>query len=248
MSYWLGVFLTALMGLSLGLLGGGGSILAVPILVYALGLGAHAAIALSLVLVGSTALLAALFHHRAVPLAWRHALLFAACGGPFSLLGALVSRRLPGTLLLLLFAMIMVVVAVLMLRHRPALPGQARSNLPLLAASGAGVGFLTGFLGVGGGFLIVPALVFLVAMPIKRAVGASLLIIVANCGVALVGHWPALDMRWDLVLPLTAVALLGTFFGVLLCQRVSSVRLRQVFAGFVLLIGLAMGLRNLLAL
>jgi uncharacterized membrane protein YfcA len=248
MSYWLGLFLTALMGLSLGLLGGGGSILAVPILVYALGLGAHAAIALSLVLVGSTALLAALFHHRTVPLAWRRALLFAACGAPFSLLGAFASRRLPGPLLLLLFAMIMVVVAVLMFRHRPAPPSQARSNLPLLAASGAGVGFLTGFLGVGGGFLIVPALVLLVAMPIKRAVGTSLLIIAANCGVALVGHWPALDMQWDLVLPLTAVALLGTFFGVLLCQRVSPLRLRQVFAVFVLLIGLAMGLRNLLAL
>jgi uncharacterized membrane protein YfcA len=248
MDYWLGIFLTALMGLSLGLLGGGGSILAVPILVYVLGLGAHAAIALSLVLVGSTALLAALLHHRTISLAWRQALLFAACGAPFSLLGAFVSRQLPGALLLLLFALLMVIVALLMFRHRPDPQARDSHGLPLLAASGAGVGFLTGFLGVGGGFLIVPALVLLVRMPIRGAVGTSLLIIAANCAVALFGHWSAVEMRWGLILPLTAAALLGTFAGVTLCQRFSPARLRRAFAVFILLLGLAMGFRNLLTL
>jgi len=248
MLFWLGVLLTALMGVSLGLLGGGGSILAVPILVYVLGLDAHGAIALSLVLVGSTALLAAAFHHRTAPLAWRQALVFAACGAPFSLLGAFASRRFPGPLLLLLFGLLMVVVALLMFRRRHEAPAGRKHNFLLLAASGAGVGLLTGFLGVGGGFLIVPALVLLVEMPIKRAVGASLLIIAGNCAVALVGHWPALDMRWGLILPLAAAALLGTVAGVALCRRFSPAGLRRGFAVFVLLIGAAMVLRHLPAL
>lgn len=245
MHFWLALLLTALMGVSLGLLGGGGSILAVPILVFVLGLDAHAAIALSLVLVGSTALLAAGFHHRTAPLPWRQALIFAACGAPFSLLGAFVSRRLPGPLLLLLFGLLMVVVALLMFRRQPDPPVGHRHNFLLLGASGAGVGLLTGFLGVGGGFLIVPALVLLVEMPIKRALGASLLVIAGNCAVALVGHWSALEMRWGLVLPLGAAALLGTVVGVALCRRFSPIALRWGFAVFVLLIGAVMVLRHL---
>lgn len=246
MHLWLGIVLTALMGVSLGLLGGGGSTLAVPILVYVLGLEAHPAIALSLVLVGSTALLAAWFHHRTSPIPWRQAVLFAACGAPFSILGALASRRLPGALLLLLFGGLMLVAGGLMFRRRPEPPAaEAGSHSGLILLGGGSVGFLTGFLGMGGGFMIVPALVLLLKTPIKRAVGASLLIIAVNCAVALVGHWSALSMQWGLVLPLSASALLGTFAGVELCQRFSPYNLRRAFAVFILVVGLIMVVRNL---
>lgn len=246
MQLWLGILLTTVMGLSLGLLGGGGSTLAVPILVYVLGLEAHPAIALSLVLVGSTALLAAWFHHRTTPIPWRQAALFAACGAPFSFLGALVSRRLPGPLLLLLFGALMLIAGGLMFRRRPEPPApQGETRYGRIFLGGAGIGFLTGFLGMGGGFVIVPVLVLLLHIPIKRAVGASLLIIAANCAVGLVGHWPALTMQWGLVLPLSTSALLGTFVGVELCQRFSPYNLRRAFAVFILVVGLIMVVQNL---
>ena len=187
--FWLGIVLVALMGLALGLLGGGGSILAVPILEYVFGMEAHAAIAGSLVLVGSTALLSALLHHRTTPVDWRGALVFAAIGAPLSLAGGWFSRRVPGSVLMLLFGLLMLVVGAAILRERREPPPDAKPHALALALSGAAVGFLTGFLGIGGGFLIVPALVLFLYVPMKRAVGTSLLVIALNarasaCGFA----------------------------------------------------------------
>ena len=228
------------MGLSLGLLGGGGSTLAVPILVHVLGLGAHAAIALSLVLVGSTALLAAGFHHRSNPLPLRETLQFALFGIPFSILGGIVSQKIPGTILLVTFGFLLLVTGGLMFRPRPKPKDTPARNWPLLVAAGAGVGLLTGFLGVGGGFMIVPAMVLLLHMPIKRAVGASLLIIAINTTVAIIGHWPSLKLQPGVILPLIAAALGGTFLGTKLSKHFTPPNLRRVFAVFIFAVGVFM--------
>jgi uncharacterized membrane protein YfcA len=245
MLMWLGTLLVVLMGISLGLLGGGGSILAVPILVYVIGLDAHHAIALSLLLVGGTAVLGAGLHHRNCPLAWREPLLFAACGVPFSFLGGVVSRRFPGAILLLLFGVLMITVGSLMFRPRPEPHEGKRGSAVLLALVGGGVGFLTGFLGVGGGFLIVPAFILLLHMPTRRAIGASLVVIAINCASALVGHWPSLEMQWRLIVPLSVAALAGSLAGVELSKRFSPRALRHVFGVFVVIIGVVIVLRNL---
>jgi uncharacterized membrane protein YfcA len=244
---WLGTLLIVLMGVSLGLLGGGGSILGVPILVYVIGLDAHHAIALSLVLVGGTAVLGAAFHHRSSPLAWREALLFAACGVPFGFLGGIASRRLSGLLLLVLFGLLMVTVGGLMLRPRPE-PHEGKRGSPLLfALAGGSVGFLTGFLGVGGGFLIVPVFILLLHMPTRRAIGSSLVVIAINCASALVGHWPSLEIEWKLIAPLIVAALAGSLVGVRLSHRFSPRLLRQVFGVFVVILGVVIVVRNLAA-
>ncbi|MBI1738012.1 MAG: sulfite exporter TauE/SafE family protein [Acidobacteria bacterium] len=246
MQFWLGVLLTALMGVSLGLLGGGGSVLAVPILVYVLGVEEHAAIAVSLVLVGLTAWAAALQHHRAGNVDWKGGSLFAACGAPVSLLGAYFSKRLPGAWLMLLFGALMLVSGAAMYRRRLADPGEkSKRNLLVLAACGAAVGFLTGFLGVGGGFLIVPALVLFLGEPMKPAIGTSLFVIGANCAIALWGHWDALHMNWTLLLPLGGAALAGTFAGVAASHHFNAEQLRKAFAVFIVLLGAWMMMRNL---
>lgn len=249
MNFWLGIFLTALMGVSLGLLGGGGSILAVPILVYVLGVEAHAAIAISLVLVGLTAWAAALQHHRAGMVDWKGGSLFAVCGAPVSLLGAHFSNRLSGAWLMLLFGVLMLVAGVAMYRrHMAAAVEKTRKNFFVLAACGAGVGFLTGFLGVGGGFLIVPALVLFLGEPMKPAIGTSLLVIGANCAVALWGHRSALLMNWNVMLPLGGAALAGTFAGVAASRRFNAEQLRKAFAVFIVLLGTWMVVRNVEAI
>ena len=233
------------MGVSLGLLGGGGSILAVPILVYVLGVEAHAAIAISLVLVGLTAWAAALQHHRAGNVDWKGGLLFAACGAPASLLGAYCSNRMPGPALMLLFGLLMLVAGIAMYRQRMADSAEkTKKNFLVLAACGSGVGFLTGFLGVGGGFLIVPALVLFLGEPMKPAIGTSLFVIGANCAIALWGHRSALHMNWGVVLPLGGAALSGTFAGVAASHRFNAAQLRKAFAVFIVLLGAWMLARN----
>jgi hypothetical protein len=243
--FWLGMFLTALMGVSLGLLGGGGSILAVPILVYVFGVSAHAAVAMSLVLVGSTALAAALQHQLEARVEWRAGILFAAFGAPVSLLGAAASMRLSGQLLLTLFSLLMLVVGALMLRRRrESDSSRGKLHYVAMAVCGALVGFLTGFLGVGGGFLIVPALVLFLGKPMKIAIGTSLVVIALNCAIALWGHRDALQMNWNIVLPATVAALAGTFLGVQLSSRFQTQQLHRAFALFVILLGAIMLWRN----
>ena len=215
--FWLGIVLVALMGLALGLLGGGGSILAVPILEYVFGMEPHVAIAGSLVLVGSAALLSALLHHRTTPVDWRRGLLFAAIGAPLSLAGGWFSRRLPGAVLMLLFGLLMLVVGAAMLRGRREPPRDARSHALALALSGAAVGFLTGFLGIGGGFLIVPALVM---------------------------HRHELRLAAMSLGLLLAAALAGTFAGVETSRWIHPGRLKKLFALFVILVGVWMVVRH----
>ncbi len=241
---WLGIVLTTLMGVSLGLLGGGGSILAVPILVYLFHLDAQAAITLSLVLVGGTALLAALLQDRGTNVDWRGGALFVALGAPFSLLGSYGSRRFPGGALLFLFGVLMLVVGAVMMRGRREPPADAPRDWRRVAASGMGVGLLTGFLGVGGGFLIVPALALVTRMPMKVAIGTSLLVIAGNCAFALAGRWDILRMSWMLLATLGPAALAGMLLGVRLCGQLDAAQLRRLFGVFVIAIGLWMAFQN----
>lgn len=249
MHLWIAALLTGVMGLVLGLLGGGGSILAVPILVYVVGVEAHAAIAFSLVLVGGTAFVAALLHNRKARVDWKDGLLFASFGAPMNFLAAYFSRRFSGPLLLLLFGMVMGIAGLAMLRRgKDDQSTSRRYELWPAIASGAAVGLLTGFLGIGGGFLIVPALVLFLDMPMKLACGTSLLVIAANSCVALFGRVHSLQLAWIPLLELTVPSLLATYLGVGLSEKFSANQLRKTFAAFIIVLGIFMIANNAAAL
>jgi uncharacterized membrane protein YfcA len=241
----LSLALSSLIGVSLGLLGGGGSILALPVLVYVAGLEVHAAVGASLAIVGATALVGGLVHARHGRADLRAAALFGAAGMMGAPLGAQATPLVPGRVLLLLFAALMLVVSGFMLRGRP--PARAaRPHRAAVPLAGFGVGLLTGFLGVGGGFLIVPALLLLADLPIHRAVGSSLLVIAANSAAGVAGHLRLGRMPLGLTAAFTAAAILGAFVGVRAGAGLDPGRLRRAFAVFVLLVGIALLARNAL--
>jgi uncharacterized membrane protein YfcA len=219
-------------GISLGLLGGGGSILTVPALVYLGGLAPFEATTSSLVVVGLTSVSGALQHARNGRVDVRAALLFAATGIPCSFAGSLLSRRIPEHLLLLLFALVMVVAGLAMLL-RGELQQRERVSVARVIASGIGVGFLTGFLGVGGGFLIVPTLVLFAGVPMAHAVGTSLAVIAVNCAGGFAGR-VLTPIDWVGTLEFSLVAIAGSFAGAFLVARMPAHRLRQAFAIFIL--------------
>jgi len=223
-------------GVSLGLLGGGGSILTVPALVYWVGLPPLEATTTSLVVVGLTSLSAALQHARSGRVRLRAALLFAASGIPSSYLGSLLSRRVPPQVLLLAFAFLMIAAGVAMLL-RPSYESRGPASLPRVLSAGFTVGLLTGVLGVGGGFLIVPALVLFAEVPMADAVGSSVLIIAVNCAGGFAGRLSAASaVRWPLTLTFSLTAIAGSFLGAALVGRIPVQWLRRVFAIFVLAI------------
>ncbi|MEV0676335.1 sulfite exporter TauE/SafE family protein [Actinosynnema sp. NPDC050436] len=219
----------AVVGLALGALGGGGSVLTVPALIYLLGFDTAQATTASLVVVASTSATALFAHARAGAVRWRLGALFAAAGALPAVAAGLLSRRVPDAVLTGAFAVVAVVAAVLVLRGRS--PGTGPVRPARAAGAGAGVGALTGFLGVGGGFLTVPALVGVLAVPVRSAVGTSLLVITVNAVAAFgsrLGSLAAVD--WALVAPFAATALLGAWDGRRLAARVSTALLRRVFA------------------
>lgn len=233
------------MGLVLGLLGGGGSILTLPILVYVLGMEAHLAIVFSLVLVGGTALVGALLHQKHCQLAWKQGLLFVLFGAPLNFLGAQLSARVPAALLLISFGVLMGVCgAAMLMKGSEQKDWAGERRLWPVIASGAGVGFLAGFLGIGGGFMIVPSLVLFLRIPMKTATGTSLFVIAANSAVALLAHRHSLDLGGVLLLELVPAALLATYLGVRLAQKLSAHQLREIFGAFVILLGVLMAVYN----
>jgi hypothetical protein len=241
--------LSALIGLSLGLLGGGGSILAVPVLVYVARFEAREAIAASLAVVGTTSLAGAFLHARAGRVRFRAVALFGGAGMAGAPVGALATRLVPPPALLVLFGLLMLIVGALMLRRGPGFEPAASqpAAAPAMAAAGLMLGLLTGFLGVGGGFLIVPALVLLVGLPMHEAVGTSLVVIALNCAAGLLGHLEA-GFPVGTTAAFTAVATLGALAGARLSDDVAPQRLRRAFGAFVLLVGLALAAHNLAAL
>ncbi len=226
-------------GLSLGLLGGGGSILTVPALVYLVGQTPQAAVTTSLAIVGANSALGAAFHNAQGTLNWRVALSFGGAGMIVAYLAAGLSKLFSPAALLIAFALLMLVIGALMIFQRPqTLETRASQSLPIILAGGAGVGLLTGVLGVGGGFLIVPALVMLVGLPMRQAIGTSLVVIAANSAAGLLGHLDSGMFDLSLTLIFVAAGLAGTLVGARLAHRLPAGRLRQTFA--LCVIGLAL--------
>jgi uncharacterized protein len=250
----LDLILGFMIGLSLGLLGGGGSILTVPALVYLVGQSPQAAVTTSLAIVGANSAVGAFFHQRAGQdgqkrFNWQVALIFGGAGMLVSFLAAGLSKHVPPGLLMVLFALLMLVVGGLMLfQKRPAaIEETARPetlNLWVTLLAGASVGLLTGILGVGGGFLIVPALVMLVGLPMSQAVGTSLAIIAANSFAGLLGHLGGSFDLW-VTLFFVAAGIAGTFVGSKLARRLPAQCLRQIFAIFVIVLAVALLVDNL---
>lgn len=242
---FLGLLLAALIGVSLGVVGAGGSVITVPIFVYVLGFGAKEAIASSLVVVGVTSLLGALGHRHEGQMRLRVALVF----GAFAMVGAYLGAQLAGLFSdaaqLILFAVVMLVAAFAMLRDEGAGEGKEHTGSPddhaarrmalRLAAPGMGVGVLTGVVGVGGGFLIVPVLVLLADVPMKATVGTSLLVIAMNAAAGFAGYLGTVELQWPLVGAFTALAAGGSFAGTYLARFFSGVALKRGFAVFLVL-------------
>ncbi|MCE7984864.1 MAG: sulfite exporter TauE/SafE family protein [Caldilinea sp. CFX5] len=229
----------AAIGLTLGLLGGGGSILTVPALVYLVGQSPQMAVTASLIIVGANSLLGAYFHRAQGTLNWRVALTFGGVGMIAAYWSAGLSHLFSSTMLLILFALLMIVVGALMiLRKTPTENASKPHSWPATLLSGAGVGILTGFLGVGGGFLIVPALVMLVGLPMRQAVGTSLVIIAMNSLAGLLGHLGQTSIDYVTITLFVVAGLGGTFLGTALTKVIRAEQLRRLFAGFVIVLAL----------
>lgn len=242
----LGYTLALLIGLSLGLLGGGGSILTVPVLHYVLGYEVKAAIPMSLVIVGLTSAFGAANHWRAGTVNWRAALSFGPPAVVGSVLGAELGIKVEPEVQLMVFALIMLGAAVSMLRRRPEADAGSGRSRPILLISllGAAVGAITGFVGVGGGFLYVPALIVLGGLAVKEAIGTSLVLIMLSCIAAVARYHGSARFDWRAIALFSALAFVGVAAGSRLVPHVSSHALRKGFAGFLLVVGALVLLRG----
>ncbi|RZF03709.1 MULTISPECIES: sulfite exporter TauE/SafE family protein [Streptomyces] len=220
----------AVVGLALGGMGGGGSVLAVPALVYLLGFSPVEATTAGLVIVAITTATSLYAHGRDGNVRWRAGLLFAAAGLLPAVLGGLLAARLPDALLTAAFAVLAAAAAAGMLRTRDEARATGGTNTARAIGAGAGLGAVTGLLGVGGGFLGVPALVRVVGLPMRAAVGTSLLVITLTSTASLAARGGTLSaLDWTVVGPFTAAAVLGAWDGRRLATRVSGRTLQRVF-------------------
>ena len=244
-----------LIGVSLGLIGGGGSILTLPVLVYLLGFSPVVSTAYSLFVVGTTSLVGSLNYMRQQQVNYKAAILFSvpsfvavyltrhylipAIPDPvFSTASFVLSKSVA---IMIFFALVMLAASVSMIRDKK-MPDQSSANtfhfnLPMIAVDGILVGLLTGIVGAGGGFLIIPALVLLVRLPMKMAVGTSLLIIAAN---TLIGFWGStadLPVDWPFLLKFTAFSVFGILLGTYLSRFIPGQKLKKAFGWFVLVMG-----------
>ncbi|MCM3845730.1 sulfite exporter TauE/SafE family protein [Pseudonocardia sp. DR1-2] len=263
-------------GLVIGTLGGGGGVLSVPALVYALGQDARTATTGSIVIVGIISAAGVLARLRGRTIDWRTGVGFGIVGVPTAWAGSLVNRDVPQPVLLLSFAALTLLIAVLMLvRGSSSGPPDDGSGVPAagggasgatavleaptrrratvrrvvkIAGAGSVVGFLTGFLGVGGGFLVVPALTVLMGLPMSAAIGTSLLVLTFNSISSMGARIGHLDLDWALIGPFAAVAVLGALGGKLVADRMSGAALNRAFAGLLVAVGLFVGVQSLLAL
>jgi uncharacterized protein len=247
----LGHILAAVIGISLGLIGGGGSILAVPTLVYVMGVPPKSAIAMSLAIVGTVSLLGAIPHWKLGNIQLKTAAAF----GLSTMVGAYAGARIAtlpfitGTLQMLLFATMMLLAAGFMIRKTsrsapsPPVEGPDLTLYPKpvckycwlwLVTEGIGVGALTGLVGVGGGFAIVPALVLLANVPMKQAIGTSLAVIFLNSVAGFLGYFGQVALNWNLIVSFMVAASLGTVAGAYLVRFVHARHLQKAFGYFLL--------------
>ncbi|MEU9719526.1 sulfite exporter TauE/SafE family protein [Streptomyces sp. NPDC047976] len=234
----------ALVGLALGSLGAGGSILTVPALIYLLGFSPAEATTASLIIVIATSLTALLAHARTGTVRWRAGLLFAAAGLLPAAAAGLLSAHIPAAVLTLAFAVLAVLAGLRMLRQRTPFEGasaSASASAPRATVAGAALGAVTGFLGVGGGFLAVPTLVAALAVPMSAAVGTSLLVIIANALVALAARAATqVGMDWALIMPFIATAVLGAWDGKRLSAKLEPAVLQRIFGTLLLAVAAVM--------
>lgn len=241
--YLLGAGSGVLVGFVLALVGGGGSILAVPLMVYLVGVPIpHVAIGTSALAVAANALTGLANHVRHGHVKWRCALVFAAAGIAGAFAGSSAGKAFDGQKLLFLFAILMVVVGALMLRHRKREgdPGVVlgRDNAPKLVGYGLGAGLVSGFFGIGGGFLVVPGLVAATGMPMIAAIGSSL-VAVSAFGLTTAANYAVSGLvDWGLAAVFIAGGVVGGFLGARLARRLSDTRgrLTNVFAGLIFVV------------
>jgi uncharacterized membrane protein YfcA len=244
----LALVLAALIGLSLGLLGSGGSIITLPVLVYVAHIPAQQAVGMSLVIVGGTSALGTLLNLRQGAFDWRAAAFFSVSGMVGAFVGAKFTHLVSAPMLMFLFGALMLVVGIRLLRNGEA-KAVAHECRPLRClAIGIAVGVLTGFLGVGGGFLILPALVLFAGLEMKPAIGTSLAVIAVNCLGGLIGQLRYANFDWRLTLGFLLLAMAGMVAGSALAKKLSAAVLRRGFAGCVVLLGVALAAWNLLLL
>jgi len=250
-----GYFASLIIGVSLGLIGGGGSILTVPVLVYLFGVDPVLATAYSLFIVGSTSLIGVFPKYKNGEVNLKTAIIFglpsivavyatraylvpAIPNEVFTLGSFVVTKAL---LMMMLFAVLMVFASVSMIREKQkndTTNTKQVFNYPMILLEGSVVGLLTGLVGAGGGFLIIPALVILSKLPMKQAVGTSLLIIAAKSLFGFTGDLGKQIIDWQLLLTVTALAIIGIFVGNALSKKVSSQSLKKAFGWFVLIMGI----------
>ena len=243
----LALLLAVLIGVSLGTLGSGGSIIAMPVLVYVAGIPAHTAVGMSLVIVGTAAAAGSYLQSRSGGFHRRAAAIFAATGAAGAFGGARLTHLVTGNTLMTIFALLMLAAGWRML-----VPGTTRlahgaCSVPRCSGVGFAVGVLTGFLGIGGGFLIMPALVFAAGLDMKSAVPTSLAVIAFNSAGGLAGQLRYVSFDWPLTLAFLASALTGMVYGSMLTRRASAEGLRRGFAWAVIALGVAILASQVLA-
>ncbi|MEB0260722.1 sulfite exporter TauE/SafE family protein [Mucilaginibacter sp. 10I4] len=246
----------ALIGISLGLIGGGGSILTVPVLVFLFGISPILSTSYSLFIVGTTSLVGAFNNYRKGFVSVKTALLF----GLSSITTVFLTRKFiipaipkhivyigsfdltENILTMLLFAVLMVAAAMAMIRssrkEEPAVVENKKIDLVKLLIYGVAIGLATGLLGAGGGFLLIPTLVLLVGLPMKQAVGTSLMIIALNSLIGFTGDLGHFHMDWTFLFKITAIAVIGIFAGGMLGKKINGDKLKKGFGWFVLVMGI----------
>ena len=259
-----GYLASVFIGIALGLIGGGGSILTVPVLVYLFGLDAVLATGYSLFIVGATSMIGAISYLRKGLVRVQTAVVFGipAIAAVF-LTRAYIVPALPdeiitvgsftitkNILLMLLFALLMMVASYSMIKNKALsvteIPKVLKFNYPLILAEGAVVGVLTGLVGAGGGFLIIPALVMMSRLSMKEAVGTSLVIIAAKSLIGFFGESSETYIDWVFLLKVTAFAIAGIFVGTALGKKISGEKLKPTFGWFVLVMGVYIILKEIL--
>lgn len=261
----IGYIASLMIGISLGLIGGGGSILTVPVLVYLFGVEPVLATAYSLFIVGLSSLVGAFPKYKQGLVNLKTALIFglpaiAAVYATRRFIVPLIPDRVfsigdfvvtKNILMMVVFAILMVFASVSMIREKNKngngneVNGEQKFNYPLILLEGAVVGILTGLVGAGGGFLIIPALVLLSKLPMKQAVGTSLLIIAAKSLIGFTGDLSHYTMDWKLLLVVTALAITGIFIGDGLSKKIDGNKLKKGFGWFVLVMGIYIIIKEL---